>query len=174
MKQQEKQRIKRLNLKQTVLTHYGNGKCACVNCGFDDIRALSIDHINNDGAKQRKSGVLRIYNWLVENNYPEGYQTLCMNCQWIKKYNNQKIVLPKKYRNSLTKRIRNWVDMRDSSFGINDIMISLGIENTNRGKVRIILSRLCKEDIVQRRTFNDGSIMPGKFKLIPKGINVFG
>ena len=39
--------------KREVLTHYGNGKYACVKCGFDDGRALSIDHINSGGRKER-------------------------------------------------------------------------------------------------------------------------
>jgi hypothetical protein len=78
----------KLKVKTNVMTHYGNGKCACVRCGFDDIRALSIDHINGKGNKQRKetgkNGGGSGYIWLIKNNYPEGYQTLCMNCQFIK------------------------------------------------------------------------------------------
>ena len=82
-------RNNRLLLKTEVLTHYGNGKLACVKCGFDDIRALSIDHIKGNGAEERKRlGASRLYNYLRERNYPRGYQTLCMNCQWIKKAKN--------------------------------------------------------------------------------------
>ena len=73
-------------LKEEVLRHYGNGRLACVNCGYWDIRALSIDHVNNDGAKHRKELKHKdIYKWLKENDYPDGFQTLCMNCQWVKK-----------------------------------------------------------------------------------------
>jgi hypothetical protein len=77
----------KLKKKMDALTHYGNGKCACVRCGFDDIRALSIDHKNGDGYIHRKeiAGGTSIYRWLKRNNYPEGYQTLCMNCQFIKR-----------------------------------------------------------------------------------------
>jgi hypothetical protein len=78
--------------KLEVLTHYGNNKCACVKCGFDDIRALSIDHIDSNGAEQRKSlykknkaGGIVFYKWLKKQGYPIGYQTLCMNCQFIKR-----------------------------------------------------------------------------------------
>jgi len=69
-----------------ILTHYGNGKLACVRCGLDDIRALSIDHINGKGAEHRQiEGTgFGFYRWLVRNNLPEGYQTLCMSCQFIK------------------------------------------------------------------------------------------
>ena len=74
-------------VKTDVLGHYGSGKLGCVKCGFTDIRALSIDHINGDGATHRKvikmSGQ-RFYRWLKVNDYPKGYQTLCMNCQFIK------------------------------------------------------------------------------------------
>ena len=54
--------------KMAVLTYYGNGKCACVQCGYSDIRALTIDHINSDGAIHRKelniqSG-MKFYYWL--------------------------------------------------------------------------------------------------------------
>ena len=84
----------RTKIKRQVLTFYGNDKCACVKCGFGDIRALSIDHINGNGAKQRKQesglrgGGIRFYTWLIKNNYPIGYQTLCMNCQFIKRQTN--------------------------------------------------------------------------------------
>ena len=78
-------------VKITVLTHYGNDKCACVKCGFSDLRALSIDHINAGGkahkASLKRNGV-RFYRWLQKNNYPLEYQTLCMNCQWIKRFEN--------------------------------------------------------------------------------------
>ncbi len=76
-----------------VLTHYGNGKCACVKCGFDDIRALSIDHINGYGKKLDKTYSNRsgtgLYYWLIRSCFPKGYQTLCMNCQWIKRVINK-------------------------------------------------------------------------------------
>ncbi len=70
-----------------VLTHYGNGKCACVICGESRLACLSIDHIIGNGmAEKRKYGYKSgqgIYRWLKRNGYPVGYQTLCMNCQWV-------------------------------------------------------------------------------------------
>lgn len=79
-------------IKREVLTYYGGGKCACIQCGFSDIRALTLDHINGDGASERrqkkgKSGVL-FYLELRTHKFPEGYQTLCMNCQFLKEYKN--------------------------------------------------------------------------------------
>jgi len=83
------QHKKTRKFKEKVLTYYGNGKCAYVKCGFDDIRALSIDHKMGGGVAHYKSMKARnIYRWLANNDYPEGYQTLCMNCQWIKRAEN--------------------------------------------------------------------------------------
>jgi len=91
----ERIRVFKVMQRQEVFTHYGNGKCACVRCGFDDIRALSIDHINGGGNEHRRElqaarpshrgmGGTDFYRWLKQHDYPEGYQTLCMNCQFIK------------------------------------------------------------------------------------------
>jgi hypothetical protein len=81
-------------LKIEVLTRYGNGECKCVKCGEDRFPCLSIDHINGGGSKHRKSlskngcSGVRFYKWLKDNNYPVGFQTLCMNCQFIKSFDN--------------------------------------------------------------------------------------
>lgn len=84
-RKQAQQRI----LKAEVLTYYGEGNLVCVRCGFRDIRALSIDHIDGGGNQHRKKiGIgagLSFYKWLKDAGYPGGYQTLCMNCQIIKK-----------------------------------------------------------------------------------------
>jgi hypothetical protein len=84
-----------LQIKAEVLTYYGNGKCACVRCGYDDIRALSIDHINGDGAEHRRRVIgmtgRKMYTWLKRNNYPSGYQCLCLNCQFLKAIENKEL-----------------------------------------------------------------------------------
>jgi hypothetical protein len=80
-----KNREKTKVLKLKTLTYYGNGTCACVKCGFDNIDALSIDHVNGGGGQHRKNITSVFYQWLKQQNYPDGYQTLCMNCQWIKR-----------------------------------------------------------------------------------------
>ena len=81
----------RNKLKSEVLSHYSNGtmKCACEKCYYHNhnclIEFLTIDHINNDGAIQRKKlNGKNIYLWLKQHNYPEGYQVLCMNCNFGK------------------------------------------------------------------------------------------
>lgn len=77
-------------VKVEVLTHYGNGKLSCVKCGMDNPSCLSIDHINGGGNKERILNKTRLssafYRWLKKNQYPDGYQTLCMNCQFIKRF----------------------------------------------------------------------------------------
>jgi len=81
-------------LKREILTYYGNGRLACAKCGFANMRALSIDHVNGEGKKQREEihrsgGGANFYRWLKKENYPDGYQTLCMNCQFIKRVTNK-------------------------------------------------------------------------------------
>jgi hypothetical protein len=67
-----------------VFAHYGN-KCAC--CGETTQEFLCIDHINNDGAEHRKQiGRGKIYLWLRNNHYPDGFQILCHNCNQSKGY----------------------------------------------------------------------------------------
>jgi len=82
-------------VKQEVLTYYGGGACACVQCGETRVACLTIDHIRGDGAVHRKElRGTRIYVWLRLSHYPEGYQTLCMNCQWIKRKERKEYARP--------------------------------------------------------------------------------
>lgn len=77
-----------LALKIEVLGHYSGGELRCVRCGFTDLRALSIDHVRGGGSRHRrelKGGGLRVYGWLKAKHYPDGFQTLCLNCQAIKR-----------------------------------------------------------------------------------------
>jgi len=84
-------------LKITVLTHYGGGKLSCVQCGESRIECLSIDHINGHGNEHRRE-ILKTrycsgtYNWLRKNCFPEGFQTLCMNCQFVKRVTNKELI----------------------------------------------------------------------------------
>lgn len=76
--------------KDQVFEAYGGYICAC--CGEKEPMFLSIDHIDNNGATERKSGLYRgsgtaFYQWLRKNKFPLGYQVLCMNCQ-IGKHKN--------------------------------------------------------------------------------------
>jgi hypothetical protein len=72
-------------LREECLKAYG-GVCAC--CGEDHLQFLTIDHIDNDGAAHRKALKLhtgaQTYGWLKSNNWPEGFQVLCYNCNCAK------------------------------------------------------------------------------------------
>ena len=85
-----------LKLRVEVFTHYSGNPphCQCSNCNETEIKFLTIDHINGDGAKQRrqtgsgKHGGRNFYNWLKRNNYPEGFRVLCFNCNCGRQLNN--------------------------------------------------------------------------------------
>ena len=70
-----------------VFEGYGGYVCAC--CGETGRLFLSIDHVNNDGAQHRKTvgNSDQFYLWLLRNNFPDGFQVLCMNCNWGKNRN---------------------------------------------------------------------------------------
>ena len=74
-----------LKLKHEVIFHYSNGTIQCNYCGYNDPRALALDHINNDGYKHRKETKNKVYQWCKNNNFPPGFQVLCHNCNWIKR-----------------------------------------------------------------------------------------
>jgi len=77
----QSQRESHRQLNDEVIDAYG-GKCAC--CGETRKEFLSIDHIDGNGNKQKKEIGVRtsqeFYCWLKQNNYPEGFQVLCFNC----------------------------------------------------------------------------------------------
>jgi len=85
-KYKEKQKEYRDNLKLKVFNHYCNGDihCQCPNCPETNPKFLTLDHINGGGNQQRRElgSSTAIYKWIIDNNYPEGYQVLCANCNF--------------------------------------------------------------------------------------------
>jgi predicted restriction endonuclease len=72
----------RIDIRDKVLSHYGN-VCAC--CGEKIRTFLSIDHIDGGGYRHRKTVPANyLYKWLIKNNFPDGFQLLCRNCNWGK------------------------------------------------------------------------------------------
>lgn len=66
------------DVRARVFAHYGS---SCVCCGSTE--CLTIDHVNGDGREHRlmlPKGVLAVYRWLIKNNFPKGFQTLCRSC----------------------------------------------------------------------------------------------
>lgn len=78
-----KEAVWRIKIKYEVLAHYGDS-CFC--CGNKNIDVLTIDHIKNDGNIHRKQDkkTIALWSWLRQNNFPEGFQVLCHNCNWKK------------------------------------------------------------------------------------------
>ena len=75
-------------VRNSVLDHYGR-KCAC--CGEDTVEFLAIDHVGGGGNAHRrkingndKTGSNAFYRWLIKNDFPSGFQTLCHNCNFAK------------------------------------------------------------------------------------------
>ena len=74
-------------LRQQIFDYYGS-KCAC--CGETEPLFLTIDHVNEDGWKERQrnskgnysTGTLDRLKKIISNmkENPEKYQILCMNC----------------------------------------------------------------------------------------------
>lgn len=80
------QKIYEANIKIEVMKAYGN-KCKC--CGEEKIEFLTIDHIDDNGATERKNSNQgtggKFYRWLKKNNFPkDNYQILCFNCNCAK------------------------------------------------------------------------------------------
>jgi len=73
--------------RKEVLEHYSNGKMVCACCEESHVEFLTIDHVDGGGSKHRKkvgySGS-PFYYWLIKNDFPEGYQVLCHNCNFAK------------------------------------------------------------------------------------------
>jgi hypothetical protein len=62
---------------------YGN---VCQICGFSDMRALSLDHVKDNGNEERRQlGERGVYRRAKSEYRPDEYQILCMNCQFIKR-----------------------------------------------------------------------------------------
>ncbi|MBT7824440.1 MAG: hypothetical protein HN605_04525, partial [Thaumarchaeota archaeon] len=76
-----------------VLLHYSlEPYPICVKCGEKEMGFLEIDHIKgvieNDGR-----GGPALVKYIINNNFPENYQVLCTNCNWLKHRENQKLTL---------------------------------------------------------------------------------
>lgn len=78
------QRENRRSSRLLVIEHYG-GKCAC--CGESNEIFLAFDHVNGGGTqhiKELKGQNLTLVKWIIKNNFPEGIQILCHNCNYAK------------------------------------------------------------------------------------------
>ena len=73
-----KNKERRIKLRAEAIKKYG-GKCNC--CAETIEQFLCIDHMGGGGNQHRKEMTTKsIGEWLYVNNYPEGFQVLCHNC----------------------------------------------------------------------------------------------
>jgi hypothetical protein len=76
---------------EIIYNHYGN-ICAC--CGETNKKFLTVDHINNDGEKQRKNrnqgskSTMSLARKIKRGKAPTDLQILCYNCNCGKQRNN--------------------------------------------------------------------------------------
>lgn len=86
-KQNERSKVKRY----IVIKHYSRGENKCNCCNESNIMFLTVDHIYNNGNSHRKEIGSKsgqdTYRWLIKNNFPEGFQILCFNCNLGKSIN---------------------------------------------------------------------------------------
>lgn len=93
----EYNRNRHKQFKLKVFTHYGGNPPRCNCCGEMEFDFLTIDHKNEDGAKHRRNvNQARIYKDLIDNSFPEGYQILCINCNFARSFPHNKGICPHK------------------------------------------------------------------------------
>lgn len=84
-------KIERITIRIRLLYHYSNGVIKCANCEEKYYEMLTLDHINNDGKQDREKRGMFNFQWqLYKNNYPEGIQVLCFNCNIKKEIQRRK------------------------------------------------------------------------------------
>ncbi|MCX6780582.1 MAG: hypothetical protein NT003_00460 [Candidatus Magasanikbacteria bacterium] len=75
-----RQKRQREVLWMKIKEHYG---FICFCCGDATNEFLTIDHIFNDGAEQRRSlNKGRLYASIVRDGFPNTYRIACMNCNF--------------------------------------------------------------------------------------------
>jgi hypothetical protein len=82
----ENRRVGPVSVRREVVEALG-GKC--VTCGFSDVRALHVDHVNSDGKEHRKGpdadkSPFQYYKSMLNGKSKFELQLLCANCSAIK------------------------------------------------------------------------------------------
>ena len=74
------------NDKMIVYQHYSRGVPQCACCGELIYEFLTIDHIiSRKNIHHDKSFIgHKLYRWLINNNFPDGFQVLCCNCNFAR------------------------------------------------------------------------------------------
>jgi hypothetical protein len=86
---QESKKQYRYRQKRLAFAALG-GRCA--HCPESDPEVLAIDHVNDDGALERKAkNHCAMYNRIIRGESPGRYQLLCFNCNWRKELRRRQI-----------------------------------------------------------------------------------
>ena len=110
-------RAQKQAMRKDVFFHLSN-EILCKKCGFSDSRALQIDHIKGDGAREcgqnRRKGVNGLgYQekfwkhilFLSKEEARERYQILCANCNQIKRIENGEDHFPPENKPQMAKTV---------------------------------------------------------------------
>ena len=88
-------------IKEAVVNVLTNGEGTCRWCGQGDLDVLCVDHVNDNGRQHAEEcgyrGGNSFYKWLIKNDYPEGFQILCYNCNSKKEAIRRKKAMAIKY-----------------------------------------------------------------------------
>jgi hypothetical protein len=89
VKNREDARRHRMAVRLRALGNYSNQTFACACCAESERDFFTIDHIKGNASSQSKAlGIprssYRLYEWLIRNQFPAGYQVLCMKCNMAK------------------------------------------------------------------------------------------
>ncbi len=81
-------KVARLTKKERVLAHYSGGSMSCCLCPPEKAKVhvamLALDHVVGGGTVHRDEVGTgnKFYNWIIREEYPEGYRVLCHNCNF--------------------------------------------------------------------------------------------
>jgi hypothetical protein len=67
----------------------------CAECGFDNAKALQIDHLAGGGTEHSRNvakGTLYYKSILNDPEVLTKFQVLCANCNWIKRVDNKECI----------------------------------------------------------------------------------
>jgi hypothetical protein len=79
--------------RMVVLSYYSlESYPICTGCGEKEIGFLEIDHVKGVIEKDGRGGNALV-KYIIDNNFPENYQVLCTNCNWLKYRESQKSTL---------------------------------------------------------------------------------
>jgi len=136
-------KARRKALKETVHDKLGH---SCSRCGFDDKRALQIDHVFGGGNQEHAEikNPAKFYRKVLADEEGQ-YQMLCANCNWIKRAENQEHRRPvpftpeeiaKILQSNYGKPISDATRKRISEAGKGKPAWNIGVPAWNRGQPR--------------------------------------